>query len=187
GLATVHGIVTSLGGAVTVYSELGKGSTFQVYLPQLRSGSPLEVSSVEPVPKGKESILFVDDEAALVRIGQQMLERLGYDVTARTSSVEALELFRARPNRFDLVITDMTMPNMTGVELAEELLRIRPDIPMILVTGFSEAVTPEKARRMGIREFIMKPIISRDLSQIIRRVLKQEEKEEPELMPALVS
>jgi CheY-like chemotaxis protein len=109
-----------------------------------------------------------------------MLERLGYNVTVRTSSVEALELFRARPERFDLVITDMTMPNMTGVELAEELMRIRPDIPMILVTGFSEAVTPEKAKQMGIREFVMKPIISRDLSKVIRRVLDQEEKEELE-------
>jgi len=180
GLATVHGIVTSHSGAISVYSEVGKGTTFQVYLPQIRSTAPLEASEAEPVVKGKESILFVDDELPLVRIGRQMLERLGYKVTVRTSSVEALELFRARSERFDLVITDMTMPNMTGVELAEELMRIRPDIPMILVTGFSEAVTPEKAKQMGIREFIMKPIMSRDLSKVIRHVLDQEEKEELE-------
>lgn len=180
GLATVHGIVTSHGGAITLYSELGNGSTFQIYLPRVESATPVEILDIEPVTRGKESILFVDDEVSLVHIGKQMLERLGYNVTARTSSVEALELFRAKPDRFDLVITDQTMPNMTGVELAEELMRIQPDIPIILVTGFSEVVTPERAKQIGFREYIMKPILTRDLNKAIRRVLDQEEEKELE-------
>ncbi|MBW1796685.1 MAG: response regulator, partial [Deltaproteobacteria bacterium] len=150
GLATVHGIITSHGGAITVHSELEKGTTFDVYFPRFESGVALEAEMAEPLPRGNERILFVDDEEPLVRMGQQMLERLGYHVTARTSSVEALEAFRAQPDRFDLVITDQTMPNMTGVELAKELMRIRPDIPIILITGFSEIVPPEKAKKMGI-------------------------------------
>jgi len=171
GLATVHGIVTSHDGAITVHSEPEKGSTFHVYFPRLDSILQPEAQTTEPVPRGKERILFVDDEEQLVRMGQQMLERLGYHVTVRTSSVEAVEAFRAQPDRFDLVITDQTMPNMTGVELAKELMRIRPDVPIILTTGFSEVVTPQEAKNAGIREYIMKPVVARDLAQAIRQVL----------------
>ena len=171
GLATVHGIVTSYNGAVTVYSEPGEGTTFHVYLPRVDSTAVPEATATEPVPRGKERILFVDDEEQIVRFGQQMLERLGYHVTARASSVEALEAFGAEPEKFDLVITDQTMPNMTGVVLARELMRIRPDIPVILTTGFSEAVTQEKAKNMGMRECIMKPVLASDLGRAIRRVL----------------
>jgi PAS domain S-box-containing protein len=180
GLATVHGIVSSYRGTISVYSELGKGTTFQIYLPQIRRATLLETSPENSPAKGQETILFVDDEVGLTRIGQQMLERMGYNVTTRTSSIEALELFRARPVRFDLVITDMTMPNMTGIELAEELIRIRRDLPIILVTGFSETVTPEKVKKLGIREFIMKPIISRDLGRVIRKVLDESNDKEKE-------
>jgi len=171
GLATVHGIVTSHGGAIAVHSELEKGTIFDVYFPRFESGVALKAEMAEPAPGGNERILFVDDEEPLVRMGQQMLERLGYHVSARTSSMEALEAFRAQPDRFDLVITDQTMPNMTGVQLARELMRIRPDIPIILITGFSEIVPPEKAKKMGIREYLMKPVVTSNFGKAIRRAL----------------
>ncbi|MBW1740158.1 MAG: response regulator [Deltaproteobacteria bacterium] len=171
GLAVVHGIVKGHGGGITVHSKLGQGTTFHVYLPRFESAVAPEARTAEPIPKGKEHILFVDDEEQLVRMAHQALKRLGYEVTVRTSSVEALEAFRAQPDKFDIVITDQTMPNMTGIGLAKELLRIRPDIPIILCTGFSEAITPERAKAMGIREFIMKPIVTSDIAKSIRRVL----------------
>ncbi|GAI88886.1 unnamed protein product [marine sediment metagenome] len=115
----------------------------------------------------------MDDEALLVEMQQEMLENLGYKITPRTNSLEALETFRADPDKFDLVITDQTMPNMTGVELASELMAVKPDIPIILTTGYSEVITPEQARQLGIREYIMKPVVLRDLGQAIRKLLEQ--------------
>jgi two-component system cell cycle sensor histidine kinase/response regulator CckA len=172
GLSVVHGIVKSYHGAITVESEMGKGTEFHVYLPLLKeTGEKREVGAVADITGGKECILFVDDEEMLVELGKSMLTGLGYDVIGKTSSLEALELFRARPERFDLVITDMTMPNMTGIELARELMCIRPGIPVILCTGFSEAITPEKAKALGLREFIMKPIIKNQIAEAIRRNL----------------
>jgi two-component system, cell cycle sensor histidine kinase and response regulator CckA len=176
GLSVVHGIVKSYGGAITVKSEAGKGTEFEVYLPLLREEAveiPQEADS--NIVLGKERILFVDDTKALVDLGEMMLTGLGYEVEGRTSSLEALELFRARPERFDLVITDMTMPNMTGLEMAHELIRIRPDIPIILCTGFSELVTPDTANDWGLKEVIMKPIVKSQISASIRRVLDQKE------------
>ena len=123
-----------------------------------------------------ERVLFVDDEKAIAEIGRNMLEYLGYEVVVRTSSIEALELFRVQADRFDLVITDMTMPNMTGDKLAQELLRIRPGIPIILCTGFSEHITEEKAKAMGIREFAMKPLVIKDLAESMRRALDYQKK-----------
>jgi len=114
----------------------------------------------------------------VVDMGRETLKRLGYRVTTRTSSIEALELFRVKPGEFDLVITDQTMPNMTGDNLAVELLRIRPDIPIILCTGFSHAITPEKASALGIREFVMKPIVGAQLGRVVRRVLDESSKKE---------
>ncbi len=124
-----------------------------------------------PLPQGREWILLEDDEAEIVASLQQMLESLGYRVAALTGSAAALDTFRNQPEDFDLVITDQTMPQLTGEELAREMLRLRPDLPIILCTGFSEAVSPEKARTMGIREFIIKPISSQVMAETIRRAL----------------
>jgi len=120
---------------------------------------------------GNEHILFVDDEESLADMGSQILKSQGYEVTTRTSSIEALELFKAHPERFDLIITDMNMPNMTGTELAAEIINIRHDIPVILCTGYSAGVNDKKAGEMGIKAFITKPILKRELSKIIREVL----------------
>jgi PAS domain S-box-containing protein len=176
GLAVVHGIVKSHGGVITVESEPGKGTTFEIYFPVLESEATKAVSdaSLRDVGKGKGRVLFVDDEEALVLLSGQLLSRLGYDVVTRTSSLEALEAFRANPDRFDLVITDQTMPQMTGIELAQEMLLIRPDIPIILCTGFSEAVTPEKAKSIGIREYLMKPLVMRQMADTIAKVIAKQ-------------
>ena len=178
GLAVVHGIVKSYGGEISVSSEWGKGSTFDIYFPRAQAlGRSLEIEKAEPLPfGGHERVLFVDDEKAIAEIGQNMLKYLGYAVEVRTSSIEALELFRAQADRFDLVMTDMTMPNMTGDKLAQELLRIRPGIPIILCTGFSEALTEEKAKAIGVRELVMKPLAIRDLAKAVRGALDSRKK-----------
>ena len=178
GLAVVHGIVQSYRGGITVVSEPGKGTTFDIYFPRVDAVvAPLEGEKVEPLPLGgQERVLFVDDEQAIVEIGQKILGHLGYEVIVRTSSLEALGLFRANPERFDIVITDMTMPNLTGDRLAQELLRIRPGIPIILCTGFSESMSEEKAKALGVREFVMKPLVMRDLATAIRRSLDSQKK-----------
>jgi CheY-like chemotaxis protein len=171
GLSVVHGIIKSHGGYTTVRSELGKGSTFQVYLPKSDSQVSKMITGVLPVKGGKERVLFVDDEDILVDLGNERLKKLGYDVIATTSSIEALEIFKKEPQKFDLVITDYTMPHLTGIELATELLKMRADIPIILCTGHSDDVSPETIKAAGIRELLMKPQSRDEIAQAIRRVL----------------
>jgi len=175
GLSVVHGIAQSHGGAITVASEPGAGSTFCVFFPS--GAKDVEVQpDVGPVgiTMGKESILFVDDEEELARLGKEALERFGYTVFSTAKALEAFDVFRAAPDRFDLVVTDQTMPEMTGMELAAELRQIRPNIPVILCTGFSELVTEQNMRAAGIQEVMMKPLIMHEMGRIIRRVLDRE-------------
>ncbi|MBA4395533.1 MAG: hybrid sensor histidine kinase/response regulator, partial [Desulfobacca sp.] len=171
GLAVTHGIIKNHDGAIYAKSELGKGSRFEVYLPVYEPGDfEVRLVAEEPLPQGNERVLFVDDEPTLLEIGKKILKRLGYQVEVRTGSLEALEVFRANPDDFDLVITDLTMPNMTGDRLAKELLAIRPGIPIILCTGFSQVVNQEKAKSMGIKEWVMKPLTVRNLAETVRKV-----------------
>ena len=171
GLSVAQGIIKAHGGTITVYSEPGKGTTFHVYLPVTLEEEREKEESEGPLPTGSERILLIDDEPALVEVGMQMLERLGYEVVTQENSVQALELFRAEPDRFDLVITDMTMPLMTGDKLARELMVIRSDIPVILCTGHSSLVSKEKEKEMGIRAFVRKPLSFRVIAETVRRVL----------------
>lgn len=171
GLSVVHGIVKSHRGAITVYSEPGQGSVFHVYLPKLEQAAPPSYVGDASIPTGQGRILLVDDEETLAEMGKRILERLGYQVTAMTSPVEAFDVFCAQPDGFDLVITDYTMPQMTGTVLAGEIIGIRPDIPIILCTGFSEMITKEKAERMGIQAFIMKPLSMGEMARIVSDVL----------------
>ena len=171
GLAVVHGIVNKYGGAIKVESELGKGTTFHIYLPKADIAAPIKAELPKSIRGGAERILFVDDEKMLAAVGQQALQRLGYEVVSRTSPIEALELFKAKPDHFDLVITDQTMPGMTGDALAREIRRLRPDIPVIICTGYSQTIDLERAKQIGIEAFVMKPVLINEIAAAIRRVL----------------
>jgi len=174
GLSIVHGIVKSHGGAITAYSEAGKGTTFNVFFPRLENQLKVEPPMASLLPRGnEESILFVDDEEQLVTTATQMLTRLGYKVIATSKSDEALEAFRSGPGEFDLIMTDLTMPGMTGLRLAEEIRKIRADIPVILCTGFMERRTREELNTMGIRELLIKPLVMSDTATAVRRVLDE--------------
>jgi signal transduction histidine kinase/CheY-like chemotaxis protein len=173
GLAVVHGIVANHSGAITVQSTPGEGTVFTIYFPRIDETIESVTQPAEPIPHGEGCVLFVDDEDTLAQLGQIMLEHLGYHVVSKTSSIEALEAFRATPQRFDLVITDQTMPHMTGEALARELRDIRPDIPIILCTGFSHTANAERARALGIDAFCTKPFVARDLAVTVQQVLGQ--------------
>jgi CheY-like chemotaxis protein/anti-sigma regulatory factor (Ser/Thr protein kinase) len=172
GLAIVHGIVNSQDGKITAYSEPGKGTTFHVYLPCLKTETvAIEAETSEATPGGSERILAVDDEEVIVALQKKMLESLGYKVTTMTSSIDTLKIFQSQPDNYDLLITDMTMPGMTGAELAKKVRAIRPDIPIILYTGFSELINKEKAEAMGVSKYLTKPASIKELAISMREVL----------------
>lgn len=171
GLSIVHGIVRNCGGFVSVDSKWGHGATFHVFWPVMQNEVTIEEKVSAQISGGKERILFVDDEEVLAEMGKTMLERLGYQVTIKNTGLEALETFQSEPGRFDLVITDQTMPGMTGADLAQRMIRSNPDIPIILCTGYSTIMSEEKAKTVGIMEFALKPLVEKDITQLIRKVL----------------
>lgn len=175
GLAVVHGIVKTHGGAITVRSVPGRGSVFDVYFPMVDMTDTDETEASLTSQRGNERILLIDDEDAIIEMQEAILKRLGYTVTATNDGLQALEMFRQDPDGFDLIITDHTMPHMTGTELAQELMGMRCDIPVILCTGYSEMINRDLAKELGIREFMMKPVSRNELADTIRRVLDDEE------------
>lgn len=175
GLSVVHGIVKHMGGSIQVYSDQGKGTQIHVYLPVIHQQEvSLASKKMEPVPGGTERILLVDDEADILAMEKKVLERLGYHVETRISPVEALEAFKAKPDRFDLIISDLAMPKTPGDKLSLEILRIRPGIPILLCTGFSETISEETIKTLGISGILMKPVVTRDLAKKIRDILDKE-------------
>ncbi len=170
GLSVVHGIVRHHGGEIMLYSEPGNGTVFHIYLPRVEMEKETSQETMEVVG-GNERILFVDDEYPLVKVAREMLSELGYKVTATESSISALRAFRANPNDFDLVITDMTMPNIKGDELAKKLTTIRPDIPVVLCPGFAAGLNREELAEMGICKVVLKPLLRRNIAAAIREVL----------------
>jgi PAS domain S-box-containing protein len=171
GLSTVHGIVAGLGGEITVESEVGKGTTFEIYLPRAAAEKHEEKAEVSKELFGEGHIMFVEDEEPLAKMATEALTRFGYTVEAFTSSAEAWKRFGAEPGAFDLVITDQTMPEITGSRLAEQMLALRPDLPVILCTGFSKTLTPTSAKALGVRMLLEKPIGIKDLAQAARTAL----------------
>jgi PAS domain S-box-containing protein len=174
GLSMVHGIVKSSEGFITCHSEIGAGTVFEIYLPAISEQIVPESKELEMIPVGTEHILYIDDEEILAEMGKHMFERLGYRVTVRTNSIEALTTFQNQPDLFDLVVTDQTMPGMTGSDLARKMLQIRPGMPIILCTGFSNRISEEQARTYGIKGFAMKPLSKKDLAVLVRKVLDGE-------------
>jgi PAS domain S-box-containing protein len=171
GLALVHSVVQACRGGITVVSEPGQGTTFHIFFPRIQAADLGESDDITPLPQGCERILLVDDEADIVSAVQIYLGQAGYKVVPFTDSREALAAFQTSPEDFDLVIADLTMPHLTGLDLARELLQLRPQLPIITCTGYGDPVTIEKIKSMGIREIIFKPIIPRDLAETIRRAL----------------
>ena len=173
GLSVAVGIIRNHNGTIRAYSEQGEGASFHVYLPLVEVEVSEETGKEEFLPTGDECILFIDDEQELMNLGRQILGRLGYSVITRTSSLEAFELFRKSPDQFDLVITDLTMPAMTGDRLGKELIKLRPDIPIILCSGTIEHTLIDKVKDLGVKAILAKPIEMKDLANTVRKVLDE--------------
>ncbi len=171
GLAVVLGVVNNHDGAINIESVVGKGTTVEVLFPLIKEQALVSTETTDTPSTGAERILFVDDEASLVKMATLMLERSGYEVEGKTSSIEALKVFRDNPERFALVITDMSMPDMAGDRLAQEINRVRPNMPIILCTGYSDNIDEDRALELGINSFVMKPISKADLTKTVRNVL----------------
>jgi CheY-like chemotaxis protein len=173
GLAVAHGVVKSMGGAIAVSSLPGHGTTFQVLLPRLGSAEAAVEDAGLPMPGGGERVMVVDDEEPLVGVLTRSLERLGYQARGMAGSRQALAAIQENPHGLDLLLTDLTMPGLTGLELAREAARLRPDLPMVLLTGYGEEMTPEKARGLGFADYLLKPVLTRQLADAVRRALDQ--------------
>jgi CheY-like chemotaxis protein len=173
GLSLVHGIVTDLGGGIDVESRPGAGTTFTVYLPR-SSSQALPAKGDEEVPQGEgETILLVDDEEALVRLGEEMLAELGYEPVGFTSSAAALEAFRESPERFEAVLSDEAMADMSGAELAKAIRALRPDIPIVLMSGYVSPLFAARARAIGVAEVLAKPLVARDIARSLWNALRE--------------
>ena len=172
GLSVAHGIVKSHGGTIKASSVVRKGSIFEIYLPTTKGEASGQDKLDMPLLTGTGRILFVDDEPALIMMGQKILGKLGYQVQTTNSPVEALEMFRSKPTEFDLVITDLTMPELTGINLAKALLEIRPGLPIVLCTGFSDQVNEEMVKSMGIRGLLLKPLTIHELAYSARMAIE---------------
>jgi CheY-like chemotaxis protein len=173
GLSVARRIVDDHSGAITVDNDAERGVTFHVYLPLVDRSLPSKDKKVSPLEGGDERILLIDDEATLVEATQNMLQNIGYRVIGVTSSKEALNIFEAQPDVFDIVITDQVMPDLTGIDLVKKITHIRPNIPLILMTGFSESVSAEESENLGIDAYLMKPVDTRKMATTIRRVLEK--------------
>jgi len=172
GLAVVHGILQSHGGAITVESKPGEGASFHAYLPCCEEKPAIPSERKAEIAKGQGNILLVDDEESIVGLGRRSLEKLGYSVTVETNSVRALELFAQRPDYFDLVLTDQTMPQLTGISLAQEMWKLRPGLPIIIASGYSELITSEKAASLGFKALLNKPYTISELAKAVRQSLR---------------
>jgi PAS domain S-box-containing protein len=172
GLSLVHGIVTDLGGGIEVASEVGRGSTMTVYLPCSGEAQPSPQPDEAPAPGRGETVLLIDDEEALVRLGEEMMAELGYEPVGFTSSAAALESFRLTPRRFDIVITDEAMPEMTGSDLVREIRKIRPEVPVLMMTGYVSASLLARARQAGINEVLGKPLVAREIARSVAAALR---------------
>ncbi|MBU2455799.1 MAG: response regulator, partial [Proteobacteria bacterium] len=176
GLSVVHGIVSKCNGAITVNSQIGKGSVFNIYLPAF--DTPNIVSTFqEQICKGNnEHILFIDDEVFQTEMAEQLLQRLGYRVMTSNDSIDALNLFLNEKDTIDLVITDMVMPKMTGKTLAEKMLKIKPGLPIILCSGYSDDIDVNRIKKIGITQYLMKPIDMKTLAKAVNAALQKKEK-----------